>query len=120
MAAPRTPDRNTHTGRRPLQCAEASARESTRGQNGRDLAAAISMDVPHMKATQSLSNDVRIVPLVNSWSAHPYLLSPLTFGLYTKHSHLAMLESFIDDPQQHLTSSNTPELRGGPFINYTG
>jgi len=78
------------------------------------------MDVSDMNTTQSLSRGVRSIPLVNSWFAHPYLVSPLTFGLYTKHAHLAMLESFIDDPKQHLVSSNTPELRGGPFINYTG
>lgn len=73
-----------------------------------------------MNTTQSLSADVRSVPLVNNWFAHIYLMSPLTLGLYTKHAHLAMLDSFIDDPEQHLVSSNTPELLGGPFINYTG
>lgn len=79
------------------------------------------MDVNvNMETTYSLSSGVRAVPLVNSWFAHPYLIAPLTFGLYTKHAHLAMLESFIDDPQQHLVSSSTPELRGGPFIHYTG
>src|SRR3569833_4662372 len=78
------------------------------------------MDVSDMNSTHSRSRGVRSIPLVNSWSAHPYLVSPLTFGLYTKHAHLAMLESFFDDPKQHLVSSNTPELRGGPFINYTG
>jgi L-ascorbate metabolism protein UlaG (beta-lactamase superfamily) len=73
-----------------------------------------------MKTTYSLSRGARAVPLVNSWLAHPYLVSPLTFGLYTKHAHLEMLESFIDDPRQHLTCANAPQLRGGPFINYAG
>ena len=73
-----------------------------------------------MNTTCALSSAVRASPLVNSWFAHPYLIAPQTFGLYTKHAHLAMLESFIDDPQQHIVSSNMPQLRGGPFINYTG
>lgn len=71
-----------------------------------------------MKTMKSLAPNVRSVPLVNSWFAHPYLVSPLTFGLYTKHAHLAMLESFIEDPAQHLESALIPELLGGPFINY--
>jgi L-ascorbate metabolism protein UlaG (beta-lactamase superfamily) len=73
-----------------------------------------------VEMTYSLSSGVRAVPLVNSWSAHPYLLAPHTFGLYTKHAHLEMLESFIEDPRQHLASASTPQLRGGPFINYAG
>ncbi len=68
----------------------------------------------------SLAPNVRSVPLVNSWSAHPFLVSPLTFGLYTKHAHLTMLESFVEDPAQHLESARIPELLGGPFINYPG
>lgn len=70
--------------------------------------------------TYALSSNVRAVPFVNSWFAHPYLISPATFGLYTKYAHLEMLESYIDNPQQHLVASNTPSLRGGPFIHYTG
>jgi len=68
----------------------------------------------------ALSPSVRNIPLVNAWFAHPYLVSPLTFGLYTRHSHLAMLESFLEDPSQHLESARRPELLGGPFINYPG
>lgn len=73
-----------------------------------------------MSTLQSLSPGVRSVPLVNSWFAHPFLVSPLTFGLYTRHSHLTMLESFLEDPQQHLDSAKVPELLGGPFINHPG
>jgi L-ascorbate metabolism protein UlaG (beta-lactamase superfamily) len=74
----------------------------------------------NMRTTYSLSPGARAIPLVNSWVAHPYLVAPLTFGLYTRHGHLEILESFIDNPKQHLVSSNTPQLRGGPFINYAG
>lgn len=73
-----------------------------------------------MTTLKSLSPNVRSIPLINSWFAHPYLVSPLTFGLFTRHSHLAMLDSFIEDPSQHLESAQIPELLGGPFINYPG
>jgi L-ascorbate metabolism protein UlaG (beta-lactamase superfamily) len=73
-----------------------------------------------MKTQYTLAPSVRNVPLVNSWFAHPYLVSPLTLGLFTKHSHLPMLESFLEDPAQHLESATLPELLGGPFINYPG
>ncbi|MCH7345374.1 MBL fold metallo-hydrolase [Pelomonas sp. CA6] len=72
------------------------------------------------KTLSALDFGVRNVPLVNAWFAHPYLVSPLTFGLYTRHSHLAMLESFLDDPAQHRESARRPELLGGPFINDDG
>jgi L-ascorbate metabolism protein UlaG (beta-lactamase superfamily) len=73
-----------------------------------------------MTKTLALRSAIRSTPMVNSWFAHPFLVSPLTFGLFTKHAHLSMLDSFIDDPQQHRTSARTPELRGGPFIDYDG
>jgi len=73
-----------------------------------------------MKTAYALSANSRAVPLINSWSAHPYLVSPLTFGLYTRHAHLEMLESFLEDPRLHLASANKLELRGGPFINHAG
>ncbi|UMR29635.1 MBL fold metallo-hydrolase [Massilia sp. MB5] len=73
-----------------------------------------------MKTLKAIAPNVRSIPLVNSWFAHPYLVSPLTFGLYTKHAHLPMLDSFVEDPAQHLESARIPELLGGPFINYDG
>lgn len=68
----------------------------------------------------ALRANVRALPLVNSWFAHPHLVSPLTFGLFTRHAHFPMLESFTEDPEQHRTSVQIPELRGGPFIDYDG
>ncbi|WP_047197780.1 MBL fold metallo-hydrolase [Caldimonas brevitalea] len=71
-------------------------------------------------APYTLAAGVRSVPLVNSWYAHPFLVSPLTFGLYTRHSHLAMLDSYLEDPEQHRACVQLPELRGGPFIDHPG
>ncbi|HET7866617.1 MAG TPA: hypothetical protein VFL86_19620, partial [Burkholderiaceae bacterium] len=73
-----------------------------------------------MDKTLTLSGRTRLMPQINHWCPHPYLISPLTFGLYTKHSHLVMLESFIEDPEHHRTSMQIPELRGGPFIDWNG
>jgi L-ascorbate metabolism protein UlaG (beta-lactamase superfamily) len=73
-----------------------------------------------MQTPQCLAANVRSLPLVNSWYAQLFLVSPLTFGLYTKRSHLALLDSFIEDPQEHRAAVRTPELRGGPFIDYDG
>jgi len=67
-----------------------------------------------------ISGGVRSIPLVNSWYAHYFLISPLTFGLYCKNSHIPLLESFIEAPEEHRASILIPELRGGPFIDYDG
>ncbi|OAX54884.1 MBL fold metallo-hydrolase [Xanthomonas graminis] len=67
-----------------------------------------------------LSEHVRLLPRINGWFAHPYLISPLTFGLYTEHSHLAMMESFLEDPEQHRAALREPDMRGGPFIDHAG
>ncbi len=67
-----------------------------------------------------LSEHVRLLPRVNGWFAHPYLISPLTFGLYTQHSHLSMMESFLEDPEQHRAALREPDMRGGPFIDHAG
>jgi hypothetical protein len=67
-----------------------------------------------------LPTTVRSVPLVNSWYAHLFLISPATFGLFTKNFHLPLLNSFIDSPEQHRASARAPELRGSPFADYNG
>ncbi|SCB04827.1 Conserved hypothetical protein [Xanthomonas translucens pv. translucens DSM 18974] len=82
--------------------------------------------MPYMVATLMtspcfrLSEHVRLLPRINGWFAHPYLISPLTFGLYTEHSHLAMMESFLEDPEQHRAALREPDMRGGPFIDHAG
>lgn len=73
-----------------------------------------------MSAFTLIGAGIRCIPMVNSWFAHPFLVSPLTFGLYTRHAHLSMLDSFIESPEQHRASVRIPALRGGPFIDYDG
>lgn len=67
-----------------------------------------------------LRSDVRLIPMVNSWYTTALLLSPMTFGLVTKRSHLPMMESYVDAPEIHRQCVNAPELRGGPFIDHAG
>lgn len=71
-----------------------------------------------MNSIIKISASVRSVPLVNSWFAHPFLISPLSFSLYTKHSHLPLLDSFIASPDRHRSSVKIPELAGAPLIDY--
>ncbi|MGK5048998.1 MBL fold metallo-hydrolase [Janthinobacterium sp. GB4P2] len=68
----------------------------------------------------TLRAGVRLIPMVNSWYATPLLVSPLTFGLVTKRSHLPLISSYIDSPDVHQQCVATPELRGGPFVDYSG
>lgn len=68
----------------------------------------------------TLSTQVRLIPMVNNWYTTPLLISPLTFGLVTKRSHLPLLASYIDAPEVHQQCVSTPELRGGPFVDYAG
>ena len=67
-----------------------------------------------------LSTHVRLIPMVNKWYTTPLLILPLTFGLITKRSHLPLLASYIDAPEVHQQCVSTPELRGGPFVDYAG
>ena len=67
-----------------------------------------------------LRRDVRFIPMMNGWYPTPLLISPMTFGLVTKRSHLPTMESFVEAPDVHRACVATPELRGGPFINYGG
>ncbi len=73
-----------------------------------------------MNGPERLKNSVRLIPLVNSWFATPSLVSPLTFGLVTKFSHLFLLDSFLEAPQDHLSYARNPAFLGGPFVNYEG
>lgn len=73
-----------------------------------------------MTTRHALSTHVRGLPLINSWFAHPFLVAPIAFALYAKHSHLDKLNSFLDEPELHRSSVRIPELRGGPFIDYDG
>lgn len=65
-----------------------------------------------------LKPNVIVEPLFNQWYAWSYLISPATAAMYIANSHLAIMESFIDAPQVHMSALKNPAMIGGPFINY--
>ncbi|ELR97037.1 thioester reductase domain-containing protein [Gloeocapsa sp. PCC 73106] len=65
-----------------------------------------------------LKPNVIVEPLFNQWYAWSYLIPPATAAMYVTHSHLKILESFIEAPQVHISALKNPAMLGGPFINY--
>ncbi len=57
-------------------------------------------------------------PLINQWYAWSYLVPPATAAMYITHSHIKIMESFIEAPQVHKSALQNPAMMGGPFINY--
>jgi L-ascorbate metabolism protein UlaG (beta-lactamase superfamily) len=57
-------------------------------------------------------------PLFNQWYAWSYLISPATAPMYVTNLHIQIMESFVAAPQVHAAAYKSPEMLGGPFINY--
>lgn len=64
-----------------------------------------------------LKPTVKIEPLVCGWLAWGHLLSPVQLGMNFAQRYLPLLESFISNPQLHVTASKNPKLLGGPFVH---
>lgn len=65
-----------------------------------------------------LKQNVALEPLYNHWYAWIYLLAPATAPLYVAHQHVKLMQSFVANPAIHVAALKSPELRGGPYINY--
>jgi L-ascorbate metabolism protein UlaG (beta-lactamase superfamily) len=65
-----------------------------------------------------LKQNVVTEPLFNQWYAWSYLISPATAPLYVANLHITIMESFIAAPQVHAAAYKSPEMLGGPFMNY--
>jgi L-ascorbate metabolism protein UlaG (beta-lactamase superfamily) len=65
-----------------------------------------------------LKQNVLAEPLINQWYAWPYLIPPATAAMYMANSHLKIMQSFLSNPQMHVTALKNPAMLGGPFINY--
>lgn len=65
-----------------------------------------------------LKQNVVIEPLVMRWYAWPHLISPASNAMNVAFKHLNIMESFIKSPELHAQAILTPNLRGGPFLNY--
>jgi L-ascorbate metabolism protein UlaG (beta-lactamase superfamily) len=70
------------------------------------------------KRQMYLRDNVMAEPLFNQWYAWPYLLQPATAAMFVVNSHIKILESFIANPQLHISALKNPSMLGGPFINY--
>jgi L-ascorbate metabolism protein UlaG (beta-lactamase superfamily) len=57
-------------------------------------------------------------PLFNQWYASPYLIPPASAAMYIANSHLKIMQSFVSNPQVHVSALKNPVMIGGPFINY--
>jgi L-ascorbate metabolism protein UlaG (beta-lactamase superfamily) len=64
-----------------------------------------------------LKANVIAEPLVNSWYSWPYLIPPHTAAMYVANWHLKIMESFVSNPQVHVSALKRPEMIGGPFMD---
>jgi Predicted Zn-dependent hydrolases of the beta-lactamase fold len=64
-----------------------------------------------------LKANVIAEPLVNSWYAWPYLIPPHTAAMYMANWHMKIMESFVSNPQVHVSALKRPEMIGGPFMD---
>ncbi|MEM9305472.1 MAG: oxidoreductase, partial [Pseudomonadota bacterium] len=71
-----------------------------------------------MLRTGQLRADVVLEPLWNQWYAWSYLIPPACAARYVAHSHLPVMQSFVDAPQVHVDALRDPAMIGGPFIQY--
>jgi len=67
-----------------------------------------------------LRSDVVMEPLFNQWYAWSFLISPITAAMVSANLHMRLMKSYLDDPDLHISASQDPNLRGGPFMGYTG
>jgi len=65
-----------------------------------------------------LREDVQAEPLVNQWYVCLPMIAPIPAALNVKRSHIKIMESYIESPEEHIILSKEKGLVGGPFINY--
>lgn len=65
-----------------------------------------------------LKQNVLVEPLTNQWYSWPYLICPATVAMYITNQHLKIMQSFVANPELHVSALKNPAMIGGPFINY--
>ena len=65
-----------------------------------------------------LKQNVLVEPLSNQWYSWPYLIFPATVAMYITNQHLKIMQSFVANPELHVSALKNPAMIGGPFINY--
>jgi L-ascorbate metabolism protein UlaG (beta-lactamase superfamily) len=65
-----------------------------------------------------LKQNTLVEPLFNQWYAWSHLIPPSTCAMYVVNSHLKVMESFVANPQMHISALKNPAMISGPFIHY--
>ncbi|HEX8185560.1 MAG TPA: MBL fold metallo-hydrolase, partial [Blastocatellia bacterium] len=63
-----------------------------------------------------LKPNVLAEPLFNQWYAWSYLIPPATAAMYIANSHLKIMQSFVANPQVHISALKNPAMVSGPFM----
>lgn len=66
-----------------------------------------------------LKPEIVLQPLINNWPAWTYLISPLTYEFLRSKKHHSLMKAFIESPDLIKIASQTPELKGGDFIEFS-
>lgn len=61
-----------------------------------------------------------VEPLIHHWYAWPLLVAPHTAAMISRNLHAELLHSYVDNPDLHISASQNPRLRGGPYVNHSG
>jgi L-ascorbate metabolism protein UlaG (beta-lactamase superfamily) len=64
-----------------------------------------------------LADSIIVEPLVNSWAAWSYLLSPLAASLHLANYQLKAMQEYLEDPELHVKASRDPAMIGGPYLD---
>ena len=67
-----------------------------------------------------LKSNVCLEPMINQWYAWPYLVAPHTLAMYTTHTHLKIMKSYLQAPDLHANMARNPKMLGGPFLDLPG
>lgn len=65
-----------------------------------------------------LRGNIVMEPLFSQWYVWAHLIAPSTAPMYVAHQHLKIMQGFVAQPQVHVAAMKSPELIGGPYINY--
>ena len=68
--------------------------------------------------TVYLKQNTLIEPLFNQWYVWSHLIPPATAAMYMVNSHLKIMQSFIANPQVHISALKNPAMQAGPFMQY--
>ncbi len=65
-----------------------------------------------------LKPNVVIEPLFDRWYAWSHLISPATAAMNILSRHIAIMDSYLLDPDIHAETVRNPKMLGGPFMDY--